>query len=77
MVVIHGSRSPEEQRVIQRWIEVLRDGSTSSRCGCSGVNPAAFVPHTWDRTWLEGRREIGSFFIQEVDRDKVVLFGRP
>lgn len=30
-----------------------------------------------DRTWLEGRREIESFFIQEVDRDKVVLYGKP
>lgn len=30
-----------------------------------------------DRSWLEGRREIESFFIQEVDRDKVVLYGKP
>jgi len=30
-----------------------------------------------DRTWLEGRREIESFFIQEVDRDEVVLYGNP
>ena len=30
-----------------------------------------------DRSWLEGRREIESFFIQEVDRDKVVLYGSP
>ena len=34
-------------------------------------------PHAWDTDWLQGRREIDSFFIQEVDRDKVVLFGRP
>ena len=27
--------------------------------------------------WVEGRRAIESFFIQEVDRDKVVLHGRP
>ena len=30
-----------------------------------------------DRSWLEGRREIESFFIQEVDRDEVVLYGNP
>ena len=30
-----------------------------------------------DRGWLEGRREIDSFFIREVDRDKVVLYGEP
>ena len=40
-----------------------------------GADPAVFVPHTWDRAWLENRREIRSFFTQEVDRDRVVLFG--
>lgn len=39
------------------------------------ANPAPFVPHTWDRTWLENRRTIGSFFIQDVDREKIVLLG--
>jgi predicted nucleotidyltransferase len=42
-----------------------------------GANPGPYVPHTWDRAWLENRREIRSFFIQEVDRDKIVLFGKP
>lgn len=28
-----------------------------------------------DPSWLEGRRRIDSFFIREVDRDKVVLYG--
>lgn len=119
MVVVHGSLSPEEQRVVERWIEVLREeidlesvwlfGSRARGerwddsdvdllvitrgdperdrqrvwktiddvARAMGVNPALFVPHTWDRAWLEGRREIESFFIQEVDRDKVVLFGEP
>jgi predicted nucleotidyltransferase len=119
MVVVHGGLSPAEQRVIERWIEVLRDeidlesvwlfGSRARDeqrsdsdvdllvitrgdperdrqrvwktiddvARAMGVNPAVFVPHTWDRAWLEGRREIESFFIQEVDRDKIVLFGRP
>lgn len=30
-----------------------------------------------DSAWLEGRRQIESFFIREVDRDKVVLYGEP
>lgn len=43
----------------------------------SGADPARCVPHTWDRAWLENRREIQSFFVQEVDRDRVVLYGEP
>jgi predicted nucleotidyltransferase len=30
-----------------------------------------------DPRWLEGRRAIDSFFIRDVDRDKVVLYGEP
>ena len=30
-----------------------------------------------DPAWLGRRRKIGSFFIQEIDRDKVVLHGEP
>jgi predicted nucleotidyltransferase len=31
----------------------------------------------FDPRWLEGRRRIDSFFIREVDRDKVVLYEKP
>ena len=31
----------------------------------------------YDPEWLEGRRRIGSFFIGEVDRDKIVLYEKP
>ena len=31
----------------------------------------------YDPNWLEGRRLIDSFFIREVDRDKIVLYGEP
>jgi predicted nucleotidyltransferase len=37
--------------------------------------PFTYSVHVWDLEWLESRREIESFFIQEVDRDKVVLAG--
>jgi predicted nucleotidyltransferase len=40
-----------------------------------GESPFNFSVHVHDPHWLEGRREIDSFFIQEVDRDKIVLAG--
>jgi hypothetical protein len=40
-------------------------------------NPFAYTTIVWSPEWLEHRREIESFFIQEVDRDKVVLYGKP
>jgi len=30
-----------------------------------------------DPDWLRGRRRIDSFFIREVDRDRIVLYGEP
>lgn len=38
-------------------------------------SPFAFSVHVHDREWLRRRREIESFFIAEVDRDKLVLAG--
>jgi predicted nucleotidyltransferase len=38
-------------------------------------SPFLYSVHVQDRAWLQGRREIESFFIAEVDRDKVVLAG--
>lgn len=43
--------------------------------GAEGGNPAAFSVAVHDLDWLRGRREIRSFFIREVDRDKLVLHG--
>jgi len=40
-----------------------------------GESPFSFSVHTQDLQWLRGRREIDSFFIREVDRDKIVLVG--
>jgi predicted nucleotidyltransferase len=40
-----------------------------------GESPFSFSVHTHDPQWLRGRRRIDSFFIQEVDRDKIVLAG--
>ncbi len=38
-------------------------------------SPFRFSVHVYDPEWLRGRRAIESFFIQEVDRDKIVLAG--
>jgi predicted nucleotidyltransferase len=40
-----------------------------------GESPFTYSVHVFDSEWLDGRRQIESFFIQEVDRDKVVLAG--
>ncbi len=41
----------------------------------SGESPFSYSVHVHDPEWLRGRREIESFFIREVDRDKIVLTG--
>ena len=38
--------------------------------------PWSFSVHVHTPAWLAQRREIESFFIAEVDRDKVVLGGQ-
>lgn len=39
------------------------------------VSPVWYSVRVRDRQWLQERREIRSFFIGEVDRDKIVLYG--
>ena len=41
------------------------------------MNPFGFSTIVWDPDRLRRRREIRSFFAQEVDRDKVVIYGEP
>jgi len=40
-----------------------------------GESPFNYSVQVHDPKWLKGRRAIDSFFIQEVDRDKIVLAG--
>jgi predicted nucleotidyltransferase len=40
-----------------------------------GESPFTYSVHFYTPEYLRGRREIESFFIQEVDRDKIVLAG--
>ena len=41
----------------------------------AGESPVWYSVFVFDPEWLRGRREIESFFIQSVDRDKLVLTG--
>jgi|SRR5689334_3009809 len=41
----------------------------------AGDSPVYYSLRVFDTEWLRERREVRSFFIQEVDRDKLVLYG--
>lgn len=47
----------------------------SRAADAEGDSPVWYSPRVWDLDWLRNRREIRSFFVQEVDRDKIVLHG--
>ena len=42
-----------------------------------GVNPVFFATLVYSPERVAQRRRIRSFFMQEVDRDKIVLYGEP
>lgn len=42
-----------------------------------GANPAGYSIKLYDPELIAQRRRIHSFFMQEVDRDKIVLAGEP
>ena len=64
---------------------LVEDASWAARCGCTllfrprrtqlGLQALtfSFSIHINTPAWLEQRRRIRSFFIAEVDRDKIVL----
>jgi predicted nucleotidyltransferase len=49
------------------WVEQEADAA--------GDSPVYYSMRVFDTDWLDDRRRIRSFFIQEVDRDKIVLYG--
>lgn len=59
-----------DKRYGWRSIELLHDLANAE-----GFSPAWYSVRVRDLEWLRGRREIRSFFIQNVDRDKIVLYG--
>jgi predicted nucleotidyltransferase len=55
-----------------RVIDLLFDAADAE-----GAAPTYFSAHVRDPEWVAERRAIDDFFIREVDRDKIVLFGKP
>lgn len=43
----------------------------------TGMGPSFLSYTVWTPEYVENRREIRSFFMQEVDRDRIVLLERP
>ncbi len=48
---------------------------TNEAADAEGQSPVWYSVTIRDPQWLRGRREIRSFFIAEVDRDKLILHG--
>lgn len=84
-VWLYGSRARGEDPYDESDIDVIvltrqgeSDRSRVWRAALeSGDAGLKISPITTSRAWVAERRAIASFFIEEVDRDKVVLFGEP
>jgi predicted nucleotidyltransferase len=66
LVVADGGDKRYGMRAIELVNEVV---------AAEGVSPAWYSVLVGDLEWLRGRRQIRSFFVAEVDRDKIVLYG--
>lgn len=82
-VWLYGSRARGERPHEESDIDVIvltrageRDRSLVWNAALeSGEAGLKISPITITRNWIEQRRAIDSFFLQEVDRDKLVLYG--
>jgi predicted nucleotidyltransferase len=68
LVVSTRGAHDDDLRVIELALEAA---------AAEGTNPAAFSIKVYDPELLARRRSIRSFFIEEIDRDKIVLVGEP
>jgi predicted nucleotidyltransferase len=69
LLVVTGNGRPRDS---QRVFELLWVAANESN-----ANPLTFSVHIVDPGWAARRRAVNSFFIQDVDRDKIVLAGEP
>jgi predicted nucleotidyltransferase len=89
-VWLYGSRArgerPHDESDIDLLVVLARDSwqdhwraarLASEAAEAEGESPVWFAVQVYTPERLAQRREIRSFFIQEVDRDKIVLFGEP
>lgn len=87
-VWLYGSRArgerPRADSDVDLLVIAVGDGERHQRLAldlseeaaiAEGESPFTYSVHVYDPEWLRGRREIESFFIGEVDRDKLVLAG--
>ena len=68
LLVVEAADWDDEKRVFELVFRAAEE---------EGADPMFFSPRVYTPQRLAQRREIRSFFIQEVDRDKVVLAGEP
>lgn len=64
-VIVLTRRGEADRRLV--WRTALRSGEAGLK----------LTPIATTREWIEERRAIESFFLREVDRDKIVLVGAP
>ena len=91
-VWLFGSRARGEAYTAESDVDVLvlvKDASWDGRMRVRGLLdeaareldlqalPWSFWVHVHDEKWLRQRREIRSFFVAEVDRDKITISGPP
>ena len=58
----------DSERDFDHAYDLLYDVATND------ASPVGFSVQVHDEQWLERRHAVGSFYIREVDHDKVVLF---
>jgi len=68
LAIVEPSRDARE---VARWALPM----VEEEADAVGDSPVYYSLRIVDIEWLRERREIRSFFIQEVDRDKLVLYG--
>lgn len=68
LAIVDSAREIEE---LKQWALPM----VEKQGDAEGDSPVYYSLRIFDADWLRGRREIRSFFIQEVDRDKLILAG--
>lgn len=60
-----------------RYVYVTIDGLLFEAADAVAGRPYFFSLHVHDVAWPDERRAVDSFFMREIDRDKVVIHGEP